>query len=265
MKHINRRKMWLALAISTLIMPGPALAGTVAGTGGATEFTQLANNIQLVQSTVNQAKQIAEAITTRIASVQQAIAAVKNLKQLPLRLDPSLTAFQGQLSALTQAYSSVMALGKSAAGVQAMITSRINEAGAMGIDLKTYLASEIKLAGQRGGVYQKRVASDIGAIQDMATKSANLGAVIDQNKDVIGNIQGLQQLAQISSISAGELLEVKSLLLAQQLDRDVAGQDKSTDDRAFSAAVNDAAGQAKAREQRNGQLQIDVRNPWAAP
>ena len=260
-KNLQRLIACFVFAVATCQI---ADAGTVLGTGGATELTQIANNVQLVVSTVNQAKQIEEAITTRIAAVQQALDSLKNLKRFDkLLLDPSLSAFQSELSGLTQVYSSVMALGQSAASVQTLITDRLAQASAAGLDIKTFLTKESELATKRGGVFQKRIDGDIAAIQDMASKSANLGLVISKTADVTGNIQGLQQLAQISSISAGELLEVKSLLLAQQLDKDVASKDKAADDKAFSTAMTEAAAQAQARKARNAQITVDVRSPWA--
>lgn len=46
-----------AFVFGLLLMPGIAIAGSVGGTGGATEITQIANNTQLMMSYVEQAQQ----------------------------------------------------------------------------------------------------------------------------------------------------------------------------------------------------------------
>lgn len=58
-----------------LLLPGIASAGTVAGTGGATEITQIANNTQLAMSYVEQAQQT-------IHQFNQYQAMLRNLQKL---------------------------------------------------------------------------------------------------------------------------------------------------------------------------------------
>lgn len=58
-----------------LLLPGGAAAGSVAGTGGATEITQLANNTQLLASYVEQAQQT-------VHQFNQYQAMLKNLQTL---------------------------------------------------------------------------------------------------------------------------------------------------------------------------------------
>ena len=74
----------LCVALLAFLFQMPAWAGSVAGTGGATEITQLLNNGQLVESVAKQAEQVANQIRQITEAVDRKILMIQNLKNLPL-------------------------------------------------------------------------------------------------------------------------------------------------------------------------------------
>ena len=70
-----------AIAICMTLAITPAMGGSVAGFGGATEITQIMNNTQLIQQAMTMAKQLDQMIQS-VSYAQQQLVNLKNLPNL---------------------------------------------------------------------------------------------------------------------------------------------------------------------------------------
>ncbi len=240
-----------------------ANAGSIAGTGGATEITQIANNMQLVGMTAKQATQVSEAIATRIASVNQYVAMLQNLKNLPaVAMQQALAPYKEQVGDLGKLFNSVDKLKKAAENTEYLMSSRVTDARMLNMSMKEYLQREAKLANTKGGIYKSRYQQDIKAIEEMQKRAKELRTLSEKNQSISGNVEGLQQLNQHASMTAGELMEIRAALLAQNVD---SAQDKEIQQRAAQAQAQDmlktfdkARNRAKAQSDTN----VDFKDPW---
>lgn len=196
----------------------PAMAG--AATGGATEVTQVLNNVQLLDIAAKEAAQIAQAVERRLLLIQQYVTMLQNLKSLPQALiDEALAPYRQQTEALKRVNQSVQSLKNSADTARNLFNRRLVEAGSMKMNVADYMRHETTLATQRGGIYRQRLKEDLSAIEQLQERATALRATARQTQRITGNVEGLQVLAQHASISAGELMEIKAALLAQSVDR----------------------------------------------
>ena len=256
------------LAVFTLCLSGMtainlANAGSVAGTGGATEITQIANNMQLVGMTAKQATQVSEAIATRIASVNQYVAMLQNLKNLPaVAMQQALAPYKEQVGDLGKLFNSVDKLKKAAENTEYLMSSRVTDARMLNMSMKEYLQREAKLANTKGGIYKSRYQQDIKAIAEMQARARELRTLSEKNQSISGNVEGLQQLNQHASITAGELMEIRAALLAQNVD---SAQEKEIQQRATQAHAEDMSktlDKARNRAKAHKEVNVDFKDPW---
>lgn len=252
------------LYLSCMTAINLANAGSVAGTGGASEITQIANNMQLVGMTAKQATQVAEAISTRIATVNQYVAMLQNLKNLPaIAMQQALAPYKEQVGDLGKLFNSVDKLKKAAENTEYLMSSRVTDARMLNMSMKEYLQREAKLANTKGGIYKSRYQQDIKAIEALQTRAKELRALSERNPAISGNVEGLQQLNQHASITAGELMEIRSALLAQNVD---SVQEKEVHQRASQAHAEDMGktfDKAKDRGAKQSDATVEFKNPWS--
>ncbi len=231
--------------------------------GGASEMTQIMNNMELVASVSKQAAMVNQQITSNINLVNHYTTMVQNLKTLsPQALSQALSSYQSQLAAFQSMQRSVGALQQAAQSVYAMGKGRTNEASSLGMGMDTYLKKEVALANSKGGAYKQRLDQDFATIQNLADRSNNLQQVSAATASVTGNLQGIQNLSQISSIAAGELMEVKAALVAQNIDNTADRAQQSQVDAYNAAALARAAAVGEARKSRNSGVNLNATSPW---
>lgn len=83
MKKLTRKNS-LAIALLAMTMAGSAHAGSVGGTGGSTEVTQIMNNVELLNQTAQQVQmveiQLRQALTLPNTPWSQTVQALQNLR-----------------------------------------------------------------------------------------------------------------------------------------------------------------------------------------
>jgi conjugal transfer/entry exclusion protein len=221
------------------------------------------NNMELVASVAKQASMVEQQITSNINLFNHYITMAQNLRTLsPQALLQALSVYQPQLAAFQSLQKSVGSLQQAAQSTYAMTSGRATEAGALGLDINTYLKNEVALANNKGGAYKQRLDQDFATIQNLADRSSNLQQVSAATAGVTGNLQGIQNLSQISSIAAGELMEVKAALVAQSIDHTADRAQQSQIDAYNAAAATQAAATATARKSRNGGASLNANTPW---
>jgi conjugal transfer/entry exclusion protein len=231
----------------------------------ASEYTQVLNNIQLAASVAKQATMVSEQIASKITLIQQYQTMLMNLKSIPQEvLSSTLAPYQAQLAAFNQLQGSVNALKNASENARAMMDLRDKDYRMSGLKYGDYMKYEVALANQRGGIYRQRMDQDIAAMDSMREKSNALRELSQQTSGITGNVQGLQQLSQLSSVSAGELMEIKASLLAQSADRnqDKAAAETSVSEKGTSLEVTSKG--ADSRASRNSDVKNKLTDPFTS-
>lgn len=216
--------------------------GTVMGNGGATEFTQTLNNIELAAGVAKQAQTVSEMIQSKIVQIEQFATMTRNLEKLTAgELAQALAPYDNQLKAYQDLMGSVTALKSAADRAGSTLSNRAADFERSGLkDPIKYLAYEFGLARKRGGIHQQRMQQDIAALDAMQARNAEFRRVASRTASITGNLQGLQQLSQLSAMATGELMELKTAVLAQNVD--AAMERRSTqDNEAWRAALYESA------------------------
>ena len=248
-------------AISWSLSPQPALA--MGGGGGATEVTQLLNNVQLADQNIKQATMVIQQIQTAISTATTVIHGITNLRNLPQDLlSSTLAPYQSQVADLQQLLGVVNNLKTSFSQDSDMIVWRANDAQASGLPFGDYIKRQINLAATQGGSYRARIQSDIATINNLGTRAAQLRTLSSQNQAVTGNVQGLQLLNQQASLQAGELMEIKAALLAANIDREQGLAVQADDTIVKGNTVDKTVKGAKSRAGRDQGLTYQAPTPW---
>ncbi len=231
-----RNCLWGALLAFLLQMP--AWAGSVAGTGGSTEITQLLNNGQLVESVAKQAEQVANQIRQITEAVDRKILMIQNLRNLPAAAAAlALAPLQKDLQAYLDLYRAVNDIKTASQQAAAMIQQRGSEMAYLNLSPKDYLAQEIALANTRGGIYAREFDRDSALITTYNEKSAALAQATQNAANITGTVQGLQALATQNAIGYSVTLDMAQVLTEQK----AAVAQKSQEDQLRMAANGDRA------------------------
>lgn len=211
----------ITIAASGFFIALTPINSTASGAvSGATEITQIANNVLLGSQLVEQATTAAASVASKLTLAQQYLTMLQNIKNLPQDMLKELSApYKKQIKALLELQTSIKDVKNAADETRAMFAGRGMDFSASGKSLSEYLKYEVALADKKGGVYKKKLDQDIAAMDDMKDKATALRKVADKTASITGNVQGLQQLSQLSSMQAGELMEIKQVLLSQSADR----------------------------------------------
>jgi type IV secretion system protein TrbJ len=267
MTKVSLSSIFSAIATMCLLTSAYASGGGVgAATGGASEFTQIANNMELATSVAKQSAMVTEQITARITLLNQYTTMITNLKNIPQNIiQETLAPYQTQLDAFRQLQGSVSNLRGAADSTRAMFESRGVDFRNSGMDMGSFLKYELALANKKGGIYRQRMDQDFASMDALRDKASALRSTAAKTSAITGNVQGLQQLSQLSAMQAGELMEIKSTLLSQSADRNMDNAAKEEDKSQRAAAFGSAGNEAGKRSTRNGSTTFAVPSLFGAP
>lgn len=251
---------WFVLSVAGVCH---ANGGGAGGAGQATELTQLMNNGQLVDSVVKQAQMVSEQINSKLVAIQQYTTMMQNLQNYPkATLDAMLAPYQAQSTALNTLSKSVVAIQTAASQASSQLSARFQQAGAMGMDMPTYMQYEIANAQKRGGIYQARLNANNAAITNLQERANQLRLVSSQTSSITGNVQGLAQLNQQTTMVAGELMELRALMLQQNTDNDLAKVEQEKSNAATAEVMSRAAKKLAGQKAQNENIGQFGKNPW---
>ena len=148
---------------SCLLSPisGHAKGGGIAG---ASEPTQIANNLELAASLTQQTRSVAEQVAAKMTLIRQYITMVTNLKNVPQNLiQQTLAPYRQQLAAFQELKTAVTDLRGAAENTRAMFESRSTDFRRSGMDMGKFLKYEMTLANKKGGIYRQRMNQDFAA------------------------------------------------------------------------------------------------------
>lgn len=200
-----------------LLTCGPVQAGSVAGTGGATEVTQIMNNMELVSS-------YAKEVEAYVRQGMQYDTQLRNLLKNPASL------LGPEAGALLSSVSSLMAAGNSIGATMAQVDQRLatkyslNQAMTFSQRFASWtagsrdsLSNSMKASGMRRDQYQ----SDTAALQALYDRrNAGDGAVAAMQTVADINLENTKQL-----MALGDLLERQHLATSDYLQGELAKAD----------------------------------------
>jgi P-type conjugative transfer protein TrbJ len=210
-------KRRLILSALMLALSGPALAG--GSTGGATEVTQVMNNMELMASVSKQSQLVAGQIRDYASQVNQYMTMVQNLKNLPAKvISETLAPYKDTIRSLGELYQASRDVYTTTTEAHDTLQRRRAEMEALKLSPTDYLNAEMLLAQTKGGIYMQQVQRDLKAFEDAQKKSEKLASMGEQVKSIGGNVEGLALLAQMNQAQVGELMELNSQLREKSLE-----------------------------------------------
>jgi type IV secretion system protein TrbJ len=246
------KSQFITRSLQALALLGCAASAQAMGSaaGVASEFTQVANNIELTASVAKQAEMVTEQIRTKVVQIEQLATMTRNLQRLASGdVESALAPHRQQLGAYNSMLNSVIGIKHSAMRASAVLGSRQEEFARLGFkDPSKYLSYEFGLAKTRGGDYRARLMQDISALEAMQASHAEFARVSAETASITGNLQGLQKLSQLSSMATGELMQLRAAVVAQNVDA-AAEKQASSSNTGHRQAVYDAT--RKAAEKRS--------------
>lgn len=209
---------YLLGALLAVVFQGSAWAGgSVAGTGGATEITQLLNNGQLAASVSKQSQQVANQIRQITVEIEHKMLMVQNLNKLPVAVAAAaLKPLQKDLRVYAELYRAVSDVKATSHEAADVLKRRSSEAAYMNLSPKDYLDQEIALARTRGGNYSREFDRDLARLNTYSEKSQALADATRSATNVSGTVEGLAALATQNAIAGSAVLDLAQVVTEQK-------------------------------------------------
>ncbi|WP_207002669.1 P-type conjugative transfer protein TrbJ [Trinickia mobilis] len=192
-----RLKIKIALSVAIFVSAGSAPlaeAGTVAGTGGSTEVTQIMNNLELVTQTAQKAQsyalQLQQAVTNPNTPWSQTMDALNNVRQ---------------------AYNTAQSVGYSMQSVESNFSNLYKGYGQSG----NMLNSIINWGNQTRSAVQGALSSAGWTMDQVATEDALIDKLRLQGQTAVGQMQAAQVGNAISVELVQQLRQLRQLQAAQ--------------------------------------------------
>lgn len=201
---MNRKQIIALTLASALVAAWPAAqAGTVAGTGGSTEFTQLANNIELAQSY----SQLVQSYSTQLKQYQNMLT---NTLNIPNQVWGSI---QSDLQGLANIVQQGQALAYSSTNIGSQFQSTFKGFQfPAGFNYKTEYKKwsgttmdSLKGALEAAGLQSQQFATEEGVLTQLRGMSLNAE----------GQMQAIQAGSQIAEQQVQQLQKLRQLMLLQ--------------------------------------------------
>lgn len=190
----------------------------------ATISAQWVQNGNLIRQASLQAKAVSQHILSYKNQIQQYQTMLINLKNIPnAQIQAALAPYASTLETLSQVSQAVNDVYATADQAQKIYKDRQNEMQMLQMNPADYFENEIALAKAKGGIYQQKLDKDMSALKQTEEKAAKLAGMTSQINAVVGNVQGLQLLAQQNQMIATELVQMNAQLREQSADKNKEG------------------------------------------
>jgi P-type conjugative transfer protein TrbJ len=216
------------VSASLALAAPPSFAGSVAGFGGSTEITQLANNIELVQSYLQQVQSYA-------TQLQQYQNMIQNTLNIPAQVWGSI---EGELMGVASVVQQGQALAYSATNIASQFENTFKGFTFTGTDFKKEYRdlSRKTMDTLKGSLMAANMQSNQFATEEMTLKQLRT-----MSQSATGQMQAIQVGSQIAEQQVQQLQKLRQLMMAQlnQQNTYMAGQEqkdatrKVATDRAF--------------------------------
>lgn len=224
-----------ALAMFVLVTSPLARAGTVAGFGGSTEITQLANNIELAQAYAQQVQTYATQLQQYATMVQQYENMVKNTLNIPSQLWGKV---QADLQGVSNIVRQGQALAYSAQNIGAQFENlfkgfRFPSGGSYSTDYRNW--SKATMDSIRGAMEGASLQS-----QQFATEEGVLEQLRSMSQNASGQMQAIQVGSQIAEQQVQQLQKLRQLMMVQMQAQNTYLAAQENKDATTKAAMDDA-------------------------
>lgn len=222
--NISIKPVFLAVALACCAgLPGTAAASSVIG---ATEPTQIANNVELIASYQKQIEQV----VNQVRQYQAQLRAFQRLDPSKLKdmlrgvaggdviadLERNLRAASDTYNTLNSINTSMETLRKEGAASVDVIR-RMRERG-IEVSGSEYLAAFSHLADEKQGMYAQRKRAMQGAIEQVRSDARRIEAIQRTAPEIETHVQGFSALVQTNGIMSGQLAQVSQVLMQQASD-----------------------------------------------
>lgn len=199
--------MFLLTAVAGVISPGTARAGAIVG---ATEFTQIANNIELVMQYIKQAEQYATQLRQWEMQIQQYENMVQNTMNIPGQVWGNI---QGELAGVAQIVQKGRAIAYSARNIGDQFTARYKGfAYPAGFNYKTAYTN---WSGTSMDTLKAHLESIGLQSNQFATEEGTLRTLRGMSQSANGQMEAIQVGAQIAEQQVQQLQKLRQLLMTQ--------------------------------------------------
>ncbi len=201
----------------------------------ATEWTQIANNIELVAQYGQQVQAYAQQLKDYTVQLNQYKATLKNLENLPANAYNEIMAPYNTVISANQSFlNGVQGLRGAVTGFESNYKAKLAAAGKSGISGAEYMAMEAKLARDKGGIYKTQMDNDIKQIEDLKGRIKGVQDLAAKIPALEGNQESLGLLNQQTNLVLTNLEEMRGVMLRESSAKAMAGNDKS---KAISTAL----------------------------
>lgn len=212
-------KKLVAATLVALLSPSPSFAGGGAMTGGATEWTQMANNSLLAKSLSQQTLMVAQDIQIATNTLNSYMAKLQDLMQLPEKvMQQMLEPFAGELKAFYKVGEAVSGLYTASNNAYSVFDKRYQDMKTMsqnGFDPALYLSYEMELAARSDNA-KKAYQKDVAALEAYEEQMKHIAKVAQESKGIDSTVGGLQQVVATSALGAAQMNEVNKTLREAQ-------------------------------------------------
>jgi len=219
---MSKRKFAAAflVALSMLAAVGARASGAIAG---ATEPTQILNNLQLLSNGLEEAKTAATVVSQYETQLQQYQTQVANLKSLGQLPDGLGTDNASALTNLANYRAALQQLTGDMSTQQSLMQQRLTESRLSGGDWNSYVNSVAADAANKNQRATARLQYEQSVLQQVQSDYSFARNLQSQIPATVGQHQALQlmnsQMNRVVTQNA-KLLEVVSSTLSQQTDKD---------------------------------------------
>lgn len=199
-------------------------AGTAQASGavtGATEFTQIMNNSELIASVSQQAGINSTVLQQYITQLQQLQIQQQNIKGLAnFNVQAELTRLAKEEARYTLAKKKSEDLSKSAKKTSDLMSADLQVMRDKGMSPSDYYGNAAKAAAEGSTYWQTMIDGSVSSLDDLAQKSKDHQKFMADNKDIKGNVEGMQSLDRDLIRMDGTLVDMhgdfKQMLIIQQ-------------------------------------------------
>lgn len=241
------------LTIITVILSAPAHAGGGL-TGGATEWTQIMNNMELVQ-------QVGEAVNTTSNTLMTAQSTMQMLRQLPESVVNE--AMGGLPVEKVQAMADAYRVMSQATGVYRDAENVLRQAQSdgqrLGVSPQVLLRMKAEAAYKLGGVYQTTYEQEQAKLKRLAETSKDVQRQAEIVKRIDSNVGGIQTLASQNLKMQATLTDISSSIATANANAAI----EAKRDRDAAGRVNEEAAALEEVRRKNARTpDAQLRMPW---
>ena len=211
-KRMVQNARYLLIIILLLSTAGKSFAG--AATGGATEVTQLLNNVELLLGNVTEASELAKQTEQLAHEVQMINNQIQNLKNLPT----SAMATVNSLTSLSNAIKTGYIISYAAANLDSQYAAKYkgySDYSSMGLT-SSIIQSKYNAwsQGSRDNIVATLKAAQIQE-NTIMNEETRLNAIKAKSQSAVGNLQALQAGNLIAAEEVSSLQRLRKLLMDQ--------------------------------------------------